>query len=168
MRANARFCGATLLLATLLLSPTIGQVRPESPQRALVKQYCLTCHSDQAKTGGLTLEQLDIDHPEQQPEVWEKVVRKLRAGLMPPTGAPRPERAPLETLRASLEVSLDRFAATKPNPGATALHRMNRAEYANAVRDLLAVEVDPATILRPTTPLKAWTISPMYLEPPRR
>jgi len=147
MRANARFCGATLLLATLLLSPTIGQVRPESPQRALVKQYCLTCHSDQAKTGGLTLEQLDIDHPEQQPEVWEKVVRKLRAGLMPPTGAPRPERAPLETLRASLEVSLDRFAATKPNPGATALHRMNRAEYANAVRDLLAVEVDPATIL---------------------
>ena len=65
MRANARFCGTTFLLATLLLSPTIGQVRPESPQRALVKQYCLTCHSDQAKTGGLTLEQLDIDHPEQ-------------------------------------------------------------------------------------------------------
>jgi len=103
MRANARFCGATLLLATLLLSPTIGQVRPESPQRALVKQYCLTCHSDQAKTGGLTLEQLDIDHPEQQPEVWEKVVRKLRAGLMPPTGAPRPERAALETIRERVQ-----------------------------------------------------------------
>src|SRR5205085_3775444 len=80
-------------------------------------------------------------------ELWEKVIRKLRAGLMPPTGAPRPDRAVLDDLRGTLEASSDRAALAKPNPGVTALHRLNRTEYANAVRDLTAVDVDITTIL---------------------
>jgi len=146
---------ATALVATgFSLVPMIGQQRPDSAQRQVLTQYCLTCHSDKAKTGGLTLEQLDIDHPEADPEVWEKVIRKLRAGMMPPTGTPRPERAALETFRRTIETSLDRAALAKPNPGATPLHRMNRAEYANAVRDLISVEVDPATVLPPDDSLE--------------
>ena len=139
--------GVALTAAAVMLSTTIGQQRTESSQRAILTQYCLTCHSDKAQTGGLTLESLDIDHPEANPEVWEKVIRKLRAGMMPPTGMPRPERATLETFRHTIESSLDRAAQAKPNPGATPLHRMNRLEYANAVRDLIAVDVDPATVL---------------------
>src|SRR6185369_9433393 len=80
-------------------------------------------------------------------ELWEKVIRKVRAGLMPPAGANRPERAVLENFRTTLENSIDKAAAAKPNPGVTALHRLNRTEYANAVRDLIAVDVDVSTIL---------------------
>jgi len=139
--------GSSLLASGFLLATTIGQQRPDSAQKAILTQYCVTCHSDKAKTGGLTLESLDVDHPETNPEVWEKVVRKLRAGLMPPSGLPRPEQAAYETFRHTIENSLDRVAAAKPNPGATALHRMNRAEYGNAIRDLIAVEIDPTAIL---------------------
>jgi hypothetical protein len=144
---------AALLLMGLMLVPMIGQQRPTS-QHAILAEYCLTCHSDKAKTGGLTLEGLDIDHPEANAEMWEKVIRKLRSGMMPPTGAPRPDRATYATFRRTLEDSLDRAAKAKPNPGATALHRMNRAEYANAIRDLLAIDVDPGTILPPDDSLE--------------
>ena len=116
-----------LALMGLMLVPTIGQQRSAGSQQAILTEYCLTCHSDQAKTGGLSLEQLDIDHPEANPETWEKVVRKLRAGMMPPTGAPRPHQATYEAFRHSLEDSLDRTAKANPNPGATALHRMKRS-----------------------------------------
>ena len=139
--------GSALLVSGLMLATTIGQQRPESSQKAVITQYCVTCHSDKTQTGGLTLESLDVDRPEANPEVWEKVVRKLRAGLMPPSGMPRPERAAFDSFRRTIESTLDRAAAAKPNPGATPLHRMNRAEYANAIRDLIAVEVDPTTIL---------------------
>ena len=149
-------CGIGLFVAGAMLAPTIGQQRSTSQngQKALLTEYCLTCHSDKAKTGNLSLEQLDIDHPEANAEVWEKVIRKLRAGLMPPTGAPRPDPATYEAFRHTLEDSLDRAAKSNPNPGATPLHRMNRAEYANAIRDLLAIEVDPATILPPDDSLE--------------
>jgi hypothetical protein len=140
--------------AALLLAPIIAQQRPESTERALVTQYCVTCHNDRAKTGGFSLEGVDADRPAANPEVWEKVSRKLRAGLMPPMEAPRPERAVLESFRRTLESSLDAAAQAKPNPGATPLHRMNRSEYANAVRDLLAVEVDAATVLPPDDSLE--------------
>jgi len=146
-------CGIGLLVAGAVFAPTIGQQRASS-QKALLTEYCMTCHSDKAKTGGLSLEQLDIDHPEANAEVWEKVVRKLRAGLMPPTGAPRPAPAAYEAFRHTLEDSIDRAAKANPNPGATPLHRMNRAEYTNAIRDLLAIEVDPATILPPDDSLE--------------
>lgn len=112
-----------------------------------MNRYCVTCHNDKAMTGGLSLEKLDVDHPAADAAVWEKVIRKLRAGLMPPAGMARPDRTALEAFRASLENSIDHAALEKPNPGATALHRLNRNEYANAIRDLLAIDVDPATIL---------------------
>jgi hypothetical protein len=110
-------------------------------QQAVLDQYCITCHNQKLKTGGL---ELDVTP---DAETWEKVVRKVRAGLMPPAGARRPDRKTLDAFAASVEDSLDRAAAAHPNPGRPPLHRMNRVEYANAIRDLLAVEVDPSTVL---------------------
>jgi hypothetical protein len=118
-------------------------------QRDLLNRYCLTCHNDRARTGGLTLAALDVDHPAVDAEIWEKAIRKLRAGMMPPAGAPRPDRATLELFRHTIESSIDRAALEHPNPGATPLHRLNRNEYANAIRDLLGVDVDAAAMLPP-------------------
>ena len=120
-----------------------GQVQPQP----LLNQYCITCHNEKLKTGGLALDKLDLDYPGANAETWEKVVRKLRAGMMPPAGAPRPDRKSLDGLAAAVETSLDRAAAAHPNPGRAPLHRMNRGEYANAIRDLLAVDVDASTLL---------------------
>jgi hypothetical protein len=118
----------------------------DSP-RAVVQRYCQTCHNARTRAGGLLLDQLDADHPDRDPQSWEKVVRKLRTGMMPPAGAPRPERATLDRLAASVETALDRTAAAAPNPGAAVLHRLNRAEYANAVRDLLDLPIDTSGML---------------------
>jgi hypothetical protein len=115
--------------------------------RGLLNQYCVTCHNERTKTGNLTLDKLDLAHPGDNPETWEKVVRKLRAGMMPPSGAPRPERAALDSFAAKMEAELDHAAAAHPNPGAPGLHRLNRTEYANAIRDLLDLEVDTSTVL---------------------
>jgi uncharacterized protein DUF1592/uncharacterized protein DUF1588/uncharacterized protein DUF1587/uncharacterized protein DUF1585/uncharacterized protein DUF1595/cytochrome c len=115
--------------------------------RALVDQYCLTCHNDRAKTGNLSLTGLDVSQPGDQAEIWEKVVRKVRAGLMPPGGMPRPDRSTLDGFAGRLEAGLDRAAIAHPNPGSSALHRLNRTEYANAIRDLLALDIDEATLL---------------------
>jgi hypothetical protein len=153
MKRFITMSGIGLLVAGAMFMPTIGQQRASS-QQALLKQYCVTCHNDTAKTGGLSLETLDIDRPEANAETWEKVVRKLRAGLMPPTGAPRPDAATYATFRHNIEDALDRTARANPNPGATPLHRMNRAEYANAIRDLLSIDVDPSTILPPDDSLE--------------
>ena len=126
---------------------TAGTVAGSPTRAEILQRYCVTCHNDRAKTGGLTLEGLDAEHPDMDPEVWEKATRKLRAGMMPPAGAPRPARAELETFRKAIESSIDRAAAARPNPGATSLHRLNRTEYANAIRDLLDLEVDAASLL---------------------
>jgi len=91
--------------------PPVAPVSDLSP-RAVLNQYCVTCHSDAAKTGGLTLARLDLDHPAADAEIWEKVIKKLRAGLMPPTGARRPDRATLEGLRRTIETSIDRTASS--------------------------------------------------------
>ncbi len=145
---NRALIKTAVALAPLIfiLTTTLGQ-QPASPQQELVNKYCVTCHNERAKTGGLVLEKVDADHPAANLEIWEKAIRKLRAGLMPPSTAPRPDRAVLEKFRATLEASIDQAAAAKPNPGVTALHRLNRTEYANAIRDLIAVDVDVATIL---------------------
>ena len=116
-------------------------------QRALVDQYCVVCHNARLKTANLLLDQLDLAQLGDHAEIGEKVVRKLRAGMMPPTGARRPDPATLESLIRWMEDKLDRSAVTHvPPPG---LHRLNRAEYANAIRDLLAVEVDATKFLPP-------------------
>jgi hypothetical protein len=108
------------------------------------RTYCETCHNDRLKTGGLSLQGLPLDG---NAETWEKVIRKVRAGMMPPAGAKRPERAALDAFAGSIENTIDRAAAATPNPGRAPLHRMNRVEYENAIRDLLALEVDSSTLL---------------------
>jgi len=117
--------------------------------RAFLNQYCVTCHNEKAKVAGLMLDKLDIDRAGDNAETWEKVVRKLRTGMMPPSGARRPDRTVTDTFTTSLENALDRAAAGKPNPGTTALHRLNRTEYGNAIRDLLALPIDAAALLPP-------------------
>jgi hypothetical protein len=121
--------------------------QPTPDQQGLLTRYCYTCHNEKLKTGGLELDKLDLQHVGTNAEAWEKVVRKIRAGMMPPAGASRPERAALDGVAFSLETALDRAATANPNPGRAPLHRMNRAEYANSIRDLLAVDVDPSTLL---------------------
>ncbi|HEX5230182.1 MAG TPA: DUF1592 domain-containing protein [Bryobacteraceae bacterium] len=116
-------------------------------EQALLDRYCIGCHNQKLRTGGLAIDKLDLTHPGNDAETWEKVVRKIRAGMMPPAGMPRPDRAALDTFAAKLEAGLDTAAAAKPNPGTTGLHRLNRVEYANAIRDLLDLDIDPTTML---------------------
>ncbi|MGB6947286.1 MAG: DUF1587 domain-containing protein [Bryobacteraceae bacterium] len=118
-----------------------------SPQHALINQYCVVCHNDKAKTAGLMLDKMDIDHVADHAETWEKVVRKLRGGMMPPQGMPRPPQAKIDGLITWLEASLDQANAAHPEPGRSALHRLNRTEYANAIRDLLGLKVDVTALL---------------------
>jgi len=117
--------------------------------RAVLDQYCVTCHNQRLKTGQLSLEGLDAAHPAAQPEIWEKVVRKLQSRAMPPQGARRPDEVTYRRLQAALEGELDAESAAHPNPGAPVLHRLNRSEYANAVRDLLDLDVDVTSLLPP-------------------
>ena len=119
----------------------------QSSQQALINQYCVTCHSERLKTGGLALDTRLLNRIGEDAETWEKVVRKVRAGLMPPAGAKRPARGDLDAFAGAIEQTIDHFAANNPNPGRTPLHRMNRVEYANAIRDLLALDVDSSTLL---------------------
>jgi len=134
------------VIAPLVLMLLAAQAPPPAP-RATLDKYCVTCHNARVKAGGLLLDQLDVEHPERKAESWEKVARKLRTGMMPPSGAPRPDRATLDRLASSVETAIDRAAALAPNPGAPALHRLNRVEYANAVRDLLDLPIDTTTLL---------------------
>ncbi len=120
----------------------------KSSQQLLVDRYCASCHNDRLKTGGLTLAPLNLADVGANADNWEKVVRKMRGGLMPPAGLPRPDQATTDGFVAWLETGLDRAAATQPNPGRTeTFHRLNRAEYRNAVRDVLALDVDVDSLL---------------------
>src|SRR5262245_61863576 len=118
-----------------------------SPYRAVVDRYCVTCHNDRLRTAGLSLAQADTERPSVSAEVWEKAIRKLRTGAMPPSGMPRPDQATLDGFVTYLETSIDRDAAARPNPGRPALRRLNRTEYANAIRDLLAVDINAGASL---------------------
>jgi Protein of unknown function (DUF1592)/Protein of unknown function (DUF1588)/Protein of unknown function (DUF1585)/Protein of unknown function (DUF1587)/Protein of unknown function (DUF1595)/Cytochrome C oxidase, cbb3-type, subunit III len=115
--------------------------------RALLDQYCVTCHNQKLKTAGLFLDKADPTNVSLDAETWEKVVRKVRAGAMPPQGLPRPDQATMERFAVSLETSLDHAAAERPNPGRTPVHRLNRAEYANAIHDLLTIDIDATGLL---------------------
>jgi len=120
-------------------------------QNALVKQYCATCHSDRGKAGGLTLASFDASTVVDHPDVTEKMIRKLRAGMMPPAGARRPEPAVIDAMATTLERTIDKVAAANPNPGRRPFQRLNRAEYAYAIRDLLDLDVDVEAYLPPDT-----------------
>ena len=124
------------------MKPAVPDV---SKQRAVIDQYCVACHNTKAKTANLMLDELDLAHLGAHAEIGERVVRKLRAGLMPPTGMKRPDPETREALITWMENELDHSAVTHlPAPG---LHRLNRTEYANAIRDVLGLEVDATKFL---------------------
>jgi mono/diheme cytochrome c family protein len=114
--------------------------------RAVLNRYCVTCHNERLKTAGLLLDKADVEHVSVGAEVWEKVIRKLRSVSMPPAGAPRPDKTTYDSFATYLETELDLAALAKPNPGRPAVHRLNRAEYTNAIRDLLAIDTDSVDI----------------------
>ena len=116
---------------------------------AVLNRYCVSCHNTRLQTAGLALDTMTVERVGDDADAWEKVVRKLRTATMPPAGRPRPDTATYREVATSLETALDRVAAAKPNPGRTTLHRLNRREYANAVRDLLRLEVDATELLPP-------------------
>jgi hypothetical protein len=133
-------------LAMLLARTNAAAQTPTTP-RAILDQYCVTCHNQKLKTAGLLLDRMDPSHVASEREAWEKVVRKLRAGMMPPAGLPRPPAAAYESLTVALENELDRAAATRPKLAAAGFHRMNRTEYADAIHNLLALDIDAAQYL---------------------
>ncbi|MDO8794957.1 MAG: DUF1592 domain-containing protein [Vicinamibacterales bacterium] len=141
-RAPGRALGLTLACAgTLMLTATSEAAQAPPSPKALIDQYCVTCHNSRQKVGGLALDAVDTQAVGAGADVWEKVVRKLRAGAMPPVGNPRPDRATYDSLTGWLETALDRAAVAAPNPGRTVpFHRLNRTEYQNAIRDILGVD----------------------------
>jgi len=140
-------------------------------ERAVLDQYCVTCHNDKTRKANLSLEKLDLTTAADHADLWEKVIRKLRAGVMPPPGARRPPLAEYEGLRDWLESEIDRKAAGRTNPGSVVLHRLNRTEYANVIHDLLDLDIDPSTYLPSDDSARGFdnvagslTISPTLLE----
>ena len=129
-------------------SPQVSPAEQSSPLRPVLNRYCVGCHNDRLLTADLSLESMDAVHVAEGAAVWEKVIRKLRSGAMPPPRRPRPEPAVVENVLAWLEAELDAAAARNPDPGRTdSVHRLNRAEYRNAIRDLLALDVDVTSLL---------------------
>jgi hypothetical protein len=117
-------------------------------QRQFLDRYCATCHNERVKNGSLSLDQAHLPRPEAQPELWERIVRKLRTGVMPPPNMPQPSATDRRAVLTSMEASLDAASAAKLNPGRTeTLRRLNRTEYQNAIRDLLALDIDAASLL---------------------
>jgi hypothetical protein len=138
--------------ASIAASPTETSARSRAPaafERSLLEKYCITCHNERLRTAGLALDRLNPADVGSQAEVWEKIVRKLHLGEMPPPGMPRPDLGASRDFVASVEKALDRAAAVRPDPGRPAIHRLNRTEYANAIRDLLHIDVDARSLLPP-------------------
>jgi hypothetical protein len=142
MRAQLIFGLAAGACIALLFSST-HSAAPQVAPKAMLDTYCVTCHNDKLHTAGLALDTLDVTKPSANPEVWEKVIGKLRAGSMPPPGRPRPDVATYRAMAVWLENEIDRAWATNPKPGRIgAVHRLNRTEYSNAIRDLLKLNLD--------------------------
>jgi hypothetical protein len=139
--------GLLLWAASLVCGQTGDSLSSATAQRALVDKYCAGCHNDKLKSGGFSWAKVDLTHPDQSAEQLEKVIRMLRAGMMPPPGLSRPDAGTVKAFATELETGIDRLAAAHPNPGRPALHRLNRTEYANSIHDLLGVHVDVASLL---------------------
>src|SRR5207244_8721742 len=143
--AWAALCVSIVLTSAISATPVAPQDVPSA--RASIDQYCAGCHNDKLKTGGLSLN-LDISRPGEHPEVWEKVVRKLRGRMMPPPGRPRPDERGYDALVAYLETSLAGAAAANPHPGRTdTFRRVNRTADPTAIGDLLTLTRDVAAVL---------------------
>jgi mono/diheme cytochrome c family protein len=150
------YLGAVIVALALLprgsgsITTANPQAQPASPaasHRALLDQYCVTCHNQRSKTAGLMFDTMDLSDVPKHAEVWEEAVRKLRGGLMPPPGVRQPDRAAVDSFVAWLENTMDEAAAAEPNPGAVTVQRLNRAEYANSIRELFAIDVDAGALL---------------------
>jgi len=136
------------VLGTEQQPQSAGSSDVASPIQATINQYCVSCHNEKTKTGGLALDSADILHPDTHPEIWEKVIRKLNGRMMPPAGRPRPETAAYNAVVSYLQTALDGAAGPKPNPGRTDTFRLlTRREYQNAIRDVLSVEIDATALL---------------------
>ena len=158
--------GVAALLPPAAAFAQAGEPAAASPQRALLDRYCVTCHNERVVAGagagmmaeqlrlvGLALDSADVDDVAAAPELWEKVVRKLRVGAMPPQPRPRPDRETYDGFRRWLEDELERVAEARPNPGRTqAFHRLNQAEYRNVIRDLLDLEIDVDALIPADAP----------------
>lgn len=143
-----------VLLAVLAVRPDVEAQRPAAgallaSHQKLLGQYCITCHNSRSAAGGLALDAPGLSNIPEHGEVWEKVARKIRAGMMPPAGLPRPDQAALDSLVAHIEAALDEAVLAAPVLRPATLHRLNRAEYANAIRDLFGIEIDAAALLPP-------------------
>jgi len=147
--AAAGFTLLGLSVSARSQAPASAGAQSADRETATVKQYCAVCHSERGKAGGLSLASFDVSGAAEHAPIAEKMIRKLRAGMMPPPGARRPDEASLGALADALAARIDRAAAAKPNPGWRPFQRLNRAEYARAVRDLLALDVDTEALLPP-------------------
>ncbi len=162
--------GVYTLTAALAAS---GSESPESvaARAEFVENFCSTCHNDALEVGNFSLEQVDLAQPARHAEALEKVVLKLRSGMMPPEGMPRPDASELHRFITDIETGIDDAASVHPNPGRPILHRLNRTEYANAIRDLLALSIDTEKLLPPDDMSQGYdnmsdvlTVSPTLLE----
>ena len=159
--------------------PTAATAQAKAPERepapqlrTVLNQYCVSCHNQRLKVGGLALDALDPADVGKAADVWEKVATKLRTQEMPPPGKPRPSAVAYHAVTNELETALDVTATARPNPGRVPVHRLSRIEYANAVRDLLGLEIDAATLLASDEPdpdnftniASVLTVSPLLLE----
>jgi len=145
-------CGFVIvqIAGSLLAAPPQESQPPNADsasQRALLNKYCVTCHNERLHTAGLTLEKADVSNIATDPALWEKVLEKVLTGAMPPAGLPRPDASSYASLSSYIETSLDRAAEAKLQPGRVSIHRLNRAEYTNAIRDLLGLDVDVDALL---------------------
>jgi cytochrome c551/c552 len=136
-----------LASAIIVIVAATRSAAADSSQRALINQYCLGCHNQKLKTGGVSLENLNLDNVGGHADILEKVLRKVRTGEMPPPALPRPAASVADSFSSWLETALDKASAADPNPGRPAIHRLNRAEYSNAIRDLLALDIKPGSLL---------------------
>ena len=164
-----------LIAATAAVAFTVVAAPQETaapdPHKALINRYCVGCHNQRLKTANLELDVIDVTHPEKNALIWERAIRKLRGGMMPPPGASKPPLADVNALATYLEDSLDKASAANFNPGSVRIHRLNRGEYANAIRDLFGIEVDGAALL-PTDDIsdgfdniaKALKVSPSFMD----
>ncbi len=129
------------------MEPAADGLLSVESQRALIEQHCTGCHNQDLRAGGMTLTDLDLEHPDQNAELAEELIRKVRVGMMPPAGQVRPDLETLQAFARSLEQAIDRVAADRPHTKAPELHRVNRTEYRNSIRDLLGIEVDVSELL---------------------
>ena len=153
------------------VQPSSPVPSPASPQRALLDRYCVTCHNETLRTAELMLDKMDVENVSEGAAVWENVLLKLRTGAMPPAGMPRPDKPTTDSFVAWLEAELGGPDTAEPNPGRPAIHRLNRAEYTNAIRDLLAIDIDGGSLLPPDDSGYGFdnigdvlSVSPMLLE----